>query len=442
MSFLAPWALVAGIAAALGVVALHLLTTRRPPAELLPTARFVPESDVRAVARASRPTDLLLLALRALAVVAIGAAFARPVLDAPGPRVRTVWALERSAGVADPAAAAARVRDAFQDGDALVVFDSEARGAERAALDSLVQQPASRTETGGDAPMPPRVAALSPMLVAARDAASNIARGADSVRLVVVTTAAPEGLDAATPALRAAWPGRIELARVAGIADTAAAPEVALRSPLADDPLAPALAALPRGRGAHEVRLVRGAASSADSAWVLAAEPGGRGGRLLVVWALAPNAREAPLRPDGVRAWGGVSGVVPSVVGPLARLEAGEGRVIARWRDGMAAATERALGAGCVRTVGIGLPEAGDLTLRSPFAHVLAALVAPCGGARSNAPPDSALRWFAGDGPLATGAALAAQAGASPLTLWLLIAASLLLGLEQLLRGRRREEPA
>ncbi len=60
MSFLAPWMMAAGVLAAMGVFALHLLTTRRPPAVMLPTARFVPESEVRAVARASRPTSTAL----------------------------------------------------------------------------------------------------------------------------------------------------------------------------------------------------------------------------------------------------------------------------------------------------------------------------------------------------------------------------------------------
>lgn len=429
MSFLAPWALVAGLAAALGVVALHLLTTRRPPEAALPTARFVPEADVRAVARASRPTDLLLLALRALAVLAIGAAFAKPVLDAPGPDVRTVFAIERTTGVADVAAfeaALAAVRERAVSGDAFVVFDTVARVVARDVIDTLTSP--------SDAA---RIAALSPMLVAARDAAAEVARGADSIRLVVVSSFAPEAVDAATLAWRSAWPGRIEILRVAGAADTLAAPTIELRSPLADDPLTPALAALPRARGAHAVRIVRGVSTAGDSAWL--AQSNG----VLVAWALAPDEREAPVRPDAVIAWGGIGGAAPTLVAPLARLDAGQGRVIARWRDGAPAATERRVGDGCERTVGIGLPLAGDLTLRAPFGHFLAAMVAPCGGHRSAAIPDSLLVWFTGEGALARAAVLQADASlSSPLTLWLLIIAALLLAAEQLIRRRPAQVPA
>lgn len=428
MSFLAPWALVAGVLAALGVVALHLLTTRRPPEASLPTARFVPEADVRAVARASRPTDLLLLALRALAVLAIGAAFAKPVLDAPGPAVRSVFAIELVSGVAASAfeSALAGVRERAADGDAFVLFDTAARNVSRDALDTL-------TVPAGA----PRIAVLSPMLVVARDAAAEIARGADSIRLVIVSSLAPEGVDAATLAWRTAWPGRVELVRLSGAADTLAAPSIELRSALADDPLAPAIAALPRARGAHAVRIVRGVVTAADTAWLITTQG------VIVAWAVAPDERESPVRADAVTAWGGIAGVAPTLVAPLARLDAGEGRVIARWRDGTPAASEAHVGEGCVRTVGVGIPLAGDLTLRSPFGHFLEAMVVPCGGHRSAAVPDSLLAWLTGEGALASASAL--QAGAeqsSPLTLWLLVLAVALLGAEQFVRRRPALVPA
>ena len=423
MSFLTPWMFGAGVLAALGVVALHLLTTRRPPPTPLPTARFVPESDVRAVARASRPTDVLLLALRALAVIAIGAAFARPVLDAPGPAVRAVVAVEWSAGLVAPDEVRAQVRGLLGPGDALVVFDTAAQVLDVTAFDTLAVPDPAR-----------RVGALSPMFVAAHDAAQGIARGADSVRLIVVGTFAREGLDAASEALRATWPGRVEMVRVAGEADTVTAASVELIGAGPDDALVPALAAV-RGtlRGNHEVRIVRRVMQPADSAWL-------RAGRVLLLWPVIADAEPVAdavtvARPHGA-----------TIVAPLARLEPGEGRVIARWRDGTPAATERlvdgAVGvvdAACVRTVGIGLPDAGDLTLRPPFVHLLRSLLAPCGGARSEAVADSSLAWLTAGGPLATGAAFAATApDESPVTRWLLLAAVALLVVEQLLRGRTR----
>jgi hypothetical protein len=432
MSFLTPWMFAAGVFAALGVVALHLLTTRRPPPTPLPTARFVPESDVRAVARASRPTDLLLLALRALAVMAIGAAFARPVFDAPGPAVRAVIAVEWSAGLAAPDDVRAQVQGLLGAGDALVVFDTAARVIDAAAFDTLAHPSAAR-----------RVGALSPMFVAARDAAREIARGADSVRLVIVGTFAPEGLDAASEALRASWPGRVEMLRVPGVADSADAASVALVDAESDDALAPAVANV-RVRGAHEVRVVRRAMQAADSSWLSAA----RGTRVLVTWPTIGDAAPAAdavivVRPDGA-----------TVVAPLARLDAGEGRVVARWRDGAPAATERLVaaaagsagtgagtgaGTACIRTVGIGLPVAGDLTLRTPFANLLHDLLAPCGGARRESVADSTVDWLTAAGPLAAGAVLAATApDTSPAALWLLLAAAALLAIEQFLRGRVR----
>jgi hypothetical protein len=446
MSFLTPWLFGAGVLAALGVVALHLLTTRRPPPTPLPTARFVPESDVRAVARASRPTDLLLLALRALAVMAIGAAFARPVFDAPGPAVRAVLAVEWSAGLAAPDEVRAQVQGLLGDGDALVVFDTAARVVEPAAFDTLAVPSVAR-----------RVGALSPMFVAARDAAQEIARGADSVRLIVVGTFAREGLDAASEALRSAWPGRVELIRVAGVVDSVRAARVALIGATPDDPLVPAVAAVRSTlRGNHEVRVVRRATEATDSAWLAGTAGEARAERVLVVWPLIGDAEPAPdavsaVRPDGA-----------TLVAPLARLAAGGGRVVARWRDGTPAATEQLLSdaaaaagsagvsdsstaarASCIRTVGIGLPDAGDLTLRPPFGHLLDALLAPCGGVRSESVADSSIAWLTAGGPLATGPALAASnAESSPATRWLLLAAVALLIAEQLLRGRARRSVA
>lgn len=418
MTFLAPWMAVAGLAAALGVVALHLLTTRRPPPAPLPTARFVPESDVRAVARAQRPTDLLLLALRAGAALLVGAAFARPLLDAPGPTVRSVVALEWSGAVADPAAALAAARSALGGGDALVVFDTAARVVERtaavAALDTL-------------GPPSVRRARLSPMFVAARRAAREIARGADSVRLVLITTNAVGAIDAASEALRDEWPGRVTVVPMRALADTAQSPRPSLVTALADDPLAPALAALPPRRGAHAVRIARAPLRTVDSSWVH--ETGE--GRLLLSWPVD----DAPTAADAVTAFA-ASGPV-TLVAPLGRLELSAGRVVARWRDGTPAVTEQPLGSGCVRFVGVALPRGGDLTLRAPFESFLAALLEPCGGARTVSAPDSSVAWLMRDGSLAAGVALASTEGGSSWLPLLLVAVALTaLVLEQFLRRR------
>jgi hypothetical protein len=417
MSLLAPLALAFGALAAAVVVGLHLLTTRRPPAMLLPTARFVPHADARAVARTSRPTDLLLLALRALAVLLVGAAFARPVPDAPGARVRTVVLLDISSGLADRAAAIDSARLRLTEGGVLVVFDTAARVIPADSLDEVMR---GGSDASFAAPGP-----LSPALAAARTAAGRVARGADSVRLVIVSPLTASAFDAATRSLRDAWPAGAELVRVPATADTARAPATRLVTARADDPLAPALARLPAERGAHLVRIVRSPPSVDDSTW--AREPS----RVLVVWPVG----DATLAPDGVTS----TGARPAtLVAPLARFPVpADERVVARWRDGTPAVVESALGAGCMRSVGVGIPLAGDLTLRDPFARFLAALVEPCGGARGVALPDSAVAWLAGNGEAAP-ATLLAQASAADWRLgaWLLALALLLLAGEWMLRRR------
>lgn len=427
MTLLAPWVFAVGVVLALGVVALHFLTTRRPPARVLPTARFVPVAEARAVSRASRPTDVLLLALRVLAVLLVAAAFARPIPDAPGPTVRSVVLVDVSRVVADTAAAMDSARALLTEGGALLPFGR------------------------GDAPH----ASMSAALVRAQREAARVARGADSVKLIVVAPFTTAQFDAATAALREAWPGAITLVRVPMRVDTALSAVPQLVTTLADDPIAPALRALPARRGAPAVRIVRARASAADTTWART------NGAVLVEWPLS----EGDPRGDGVvltrAASHAIAGtersspgaatapsVAPSVapsaaplVAPLVRMPVPSGGlVLARWRDGTPAVTEQPMGTGCVRHVGVGLPLAGDLTLREPFVRFLGPFLAPCGMASAAQLPDSALTDFAGG---ERGASVAAPllVSAAPretrLAAWLLlIAMGCLLG-EWALRARR-----
>jgi hypothetical protein len=115
------------------------------------------------------------------------------------------------------------------------------------------------------------------------------------------------------------------------------------------------------------------------------------------------------------------------------------GRVIARWVDGTAAATERALGAGCVRDVAIPIARTGDLALRESTRRLVAALASPCGGDETyTAASDSALVQLRGTGPLVATRALERRtAPRGHLATWLLAAALVLLLLEPLLRRQR-----
>jgi hypothetical protein len=417
MSFVAPlWLGVAAIAA-LGVVALHLITTRRPPPSILPTARFVPAGDARASSRAARPTDLPLMSLRCAALLLIGTAFAGPVTHPGGSPLSRVIVVDRSNGteasVRDSAIALARA------GDAVVLFDSSASIVMTGAADSLRALAPGRAR-----------GSLSAALVGARRAARDVARGADSVELVIVSPLTTDELDAASAKIFARWPGRVRLVRTVTTRPVVAA--VALVSGEPDDALRPAIGALNAAATAGvtraAVRVVRDGPSAGDSAAALT-------GAALVYW---PRIGRAAPSAEGL--WAGTA----TLVAPLARLSIPDGgRVVARWADGERAATERPLGRGCVRSVGVGIPSAGDVTIQPAFAAVARFLLAPCDGTPTgSAAPDSVAKLFERRGTAATAAAFRSTDEKSPLAPWLLGAAMLILAGELFVRRVVAEPPA
>ncbi|MEO6877104.1 MAG: BatA domain-containing protein, partial [Gemmatimonadaceae bacterium] len=95
MTWLVPSALaIAGVASAIAI-ALHFIARSRPLAEPLPTARFIPPNPVHARSRSFALTDLLLLAIRIAALLAIGLAVAAPVISGRG-RVERIVLADRS----------------------------------------------------------------------------------------------------------------------------------------------------------------------------------------------------------------------------------------------------------------------------------------------------------------------------------------------------------
>ena len=384
MTFLAPLWFAAATALSAVVVALHLFARRRPQTHMLPTARFIPPHSAQATTRTVRPTDLLLLLLRVLLLLAVGAALAKPMFTASRePRAGIVLAdVSRATQGLD--ALTRRVAAVRRPGDLVIPFDS----APRAVLQEGVA-PAGLSRAQGS---------LSVGLIAAFEASRALGERADSIELTVVSALREEEIDRATIAIRALWPGRITIERLDGIPSQAAAPRVGIRSD-PSDPLAAAVRLLPRG-GAREVRVVRGELSSADSAW--AADSG----RVLVYWPTRPAM--SVTRPD--TATGLIGGGDAVVVAPFMRSSRPpDGRVVARWSDGAAAATELATGAGCVRHVAVVLPVAGDLTLRADFLRLLHELLAPCGGTvLSSLANDSLVNQLRGAGPLADGRAFPA----------------------------------
>jgi aerotolerance regulator-like protein len=420
MNFLAPLWLAAAGAAALGAVALHFITTQRPPASPLPTARFVPQGDARASSRAARPTDLLLLLLRCAAILLLGAAFAGPVTHARGTSLARVILVDRSRGsladVRDSALAVMRSGDGVARGaDVVVLFDSSATIVTSGAADSLGARAARRAR-----------GSLTAGLVTARRAAADLSQRADSVELVIVSPLTADEIDAASAGTIERWPGRARLVRTAAAPATNVA--VALVSGDPDDALRPAIRALNyaapnnaarnagRAGTAVPVRVLRARLVAADSA-------AAREGAAVVLW---PHAGTTMPTAQGL--WAGNA----TIVAPLERLPlpqvAGDARVVARWADGAPAAIESALGRGCVRTIGVGVPNAGDVTLQPAFMAVAHALLAPCDGSNvSAAVADSTAGLFARPGPAAPAAALRPDDDRSPLAPWLLGGALLLL---------------
>jgi hypothetical protein len=442
VAFAAPWGLALGVGAAGALVALHAVTVGRPRPAALPTARFAPDRPPRAARRVRRPSDLVPLALRVTAALAAGAALAGPVPVPARAPVRRLVLADRSRA-ADSAQVRAAVRAVARPGDVVVPF-AAAPGAP-ATVGDTAGDAAGDTAAGntaaagaardraldavlGAAPESPRAAgSLSAALVAARRLAPGLAAGADSLELVLVSPLVAEEADAATARVRAAWPGRARVVRVAARrADDAgraapARPAVALRGGPPDDAVAAALAlAGVRVGDDAPVRVVRGRVTDADRAWVRgggADGPGGAAaaGRLLLDWPVdGTPAGARPVAPDtahGLVATAGGAGATAVTVAPFARRAAldepgaaagaaaaeqaagqtaesgsGRARVIARWADGRPAADERDEGAGCVRRVAVAVPQAGDAALRAGFRALLGALLGPCGGPRDFAP--------------------------------------------------------
>ena len=451
MTLLAPLFFYAALGVAAATVALHFIVTRQPTSSALPTVRFVPQGTVRVVTF-SRPRDLLLLFLRVLLILLVGLAFARPILVPERRPVARIVLADISRRVADTE----EVRDSalalLGPGDVLVPFDTEARVIRHGSVDSLTHLERSARE-----------GRLSAALVAALRAAPELRDQADSIEIAIISPLRAEQVDAATAEIRALWPGRIRLVSVSATTDTLQVSSgITIRADSDDDgvALAARLAGLTGARDAAagdvQVRIVRGAVTAEDSAWVSA------GRRTLVRWPAegAPQGWRERARPDTA---GAVVVGAAALVYPLERrwelggevdLTAGDAsadaagrsggqaeyRVAARWVDGEPAAIERQVGAGCIRDVAIPVPDRGDLAFRPAFAQLVRTLALPCEvTVGSTALDATALETLAGSGPLAPSDALPApEVVASPLVPWLLALAILLALAELLVRRSSR----
>ena len=347
-SVAALWGLLAAMS---GVIALHLLSWRRPHPRHLPTARFLPAAPRRALSRRLQPSDPALLALRLLALAALGLAVAGPIVSLRSPGIARVIVADRSRSVAS----LEEVRDsatALESGAStvrVVLFDSlPVHSSEAAWRDS-----SGRSRRGN----------LDAALIVAIREASDLRRRFDSVEVAIVSPLHQEQVTAATPRILDVYGGEVRHVRVAS---RQLVPSPALSSsawPPAADPLGATLR-LASGSPPQWLRVARGALTSADSTHAT-------NGGVLLHW---PEVADAQSQSDGVLSRSG------AVVGSFGRQgEVPDGQAIAWWSDGRPAAAERTSGAGCVRTVHIGLPQAGDAVLRPAFQRLVRDLIVPCG---------------------------------------------------------------
>jgi hypothetical protein len=368
MSWLLPSALIVAGVAALAAIALHFIARSRPVAESLPTARFVPHRPVHARARSMALSDVLLLLLRVAAVLVLGAAVAAPVFAAARGRVTRIILADRSRDVADVREARDSVRALLRDGDVLVAFDTAAARVSGTAIDSAPVDAAG---------------SLSSALAMAMRVAAQISAKTDSIELDVVSPLAVEELDDATLKIRAEWPGRVRVVPLRAPTTNARAPRVESNAAQNDIVLAGlSLAGVLRPSG--DVRVVRGHATAADSAWARDS------GNVLVHWPVSDSAADWQPRAT-IDAIGGVTSSSGTLIGRFPRAWTLNGRALARWVDGEPAAVEHSIGRGCIRDVGIVFDPASDITLRAPFRQFVARLLEPCGGIRRTERADSAV---------------------------------------------------
>jgi hypothetical protein len=380
MTFLAPGFFFASLAVAAAIVALHFIVTRQPRSAVLPTARFVPDTRATAIARAKRPSDVPLMLLRMLIVLAAGAALAKPVLKPSRAAEARVILVDVSRSARDSIATRDSVRAIYRNGDAVVLFDSSARLVSENVEDTIgALKPTSRRGN------------LSAALIAALRAGSSLRDRADSLELVIVSPFANEELDAATDSIRKLWPGKARLGRVGqSAADTAGVTGQLEISADASDPLVVTVAlARKRATGngeratgnelrATEVGLIdRGVIKSPHPVTSL------RGTGPMIEWPASSRPRFAVNRAVRDTVGGVMAGdaVVVSAFErpwsfPADSLRGAE--VIARWVDGDPAAIEKPDGAGCVRSVAIPVTPVGDFVIRNDFVRFVASLSRPC----------------------------------------------------------------
>jgi aerotolerance regulator-like protein len=375
VSFLAPGFLLASAVAACGVIALHFIVTRRPRSVSFPTARFVPDVPIAARSRSIQFSDLVLLAVRVLTILAAGAALAKPVFTPPREKIVRVIMADVSGSVASLSEVRDSARSLFRAGDAIIAFDTSAWAL--GSPDSIGG--VGRTALRGS---------LSAGLAAALSSGSRVRQGADSVELVIVSPVAGDEKDRATGAIRAQWRGRGRVVHVAP-AVSRSQPATVSRSSSGSRPAF----AVARRR----VDTVGGVVADG-------------------------NVMIAPFE----RRWRYIADSLSHA------------RVIARWVDGEPAAIERDSAAACMRSLAIPMDSTGDMPLRPSTIRFVASLDAPCQQGTGTT-DSTVSNMLAGGGRLArSGEFPPASDIDSPLARWL-AAIAIILAIADMVLRRPRE---
>jgi hypothetical protein len=355
------WA--AGLVSA-GVVGLHFLTTSQPRREVFPPVRFVPEAPLHSTALAVKFSDLWLLFLRVLAIVLIGAAFAQPRLAFMRQSAARIVAVDISGTVARTPAWREQIKQATAGAATVILFDTMARevAASSAQLESSPAPPTTATSPSK----------LSVALIAALRAAARLRDSADTIDLTIMAPFLAASFDAATPEIRALWPGRIGLIK--------------------SEVLRP-------GATPYTVQ-VEWADSAQSKLWARRTSTDTvTGVYSQAATLIAPFERKWRL--DAVRD---------------ARIT-----VIARWLDGEPAAVEQDIDGVRRRSIGFALPQDGDATLRPEFVRFTEWLNSPGAASLALRPADpEALAALAGTGPVSMASAHPRADDMPPLAAWLL----------------------
>jgi hypothetical protein len=326
--------------------------------------------------------------LRVLVALAAGAGLAKPVLTPSRGQAARVILVDVSRSARGSTGLLDSVRAVYRAGDGVIVFDSSSRIVSGNVADTI--EALTATDRRGN---------LSAALIAALRAGSILRERADSLELVIVSSFAREELDAATDSIRALWPGRARLVSVRQVPDTAASVAGKLETNAdANDPISTTVGLAPSS-------LTR--RSLIDRVGTMTAQPVTSAGGALIEWPVSTRPRFAIQR--AVRdTMGGVvagEGIVVSAFErqwsfPLDSLRGAE--VIARWADGDPAAIEKSDGVGCVRSVAVPVPLAGDLPIRKDFVRFVTSLSGPCSGITSLVPAEpSVIVKLEGKGGLA-----------------------------------------